>query len=448
MPRPLLSARVWPPALVAARGLLRLLLPVAALVILWLSRTALLTSIRSPVLWALFFGTALGIVVERRGPWPKGRLHRVLVVLWALGLAGLVAQEVGFLRTRARVLAAPSADLAAVGEHLVVGYRDLDELRGLVERDAVAGVYVSRRNMIERGYAGVQGDLAELQAIRRGRGRPPLLVAADQEGGIVSHLSPPLTRLPALGAIAADAGIAGPEAAIRGAACVHGRELRALGVTVDFAPVVDLRVDVDRGFDHYSRIQDRAIDRDPALVARVADWYCAGLRAHGVACTLKHFPGLGRVVEDTHFFAGHLREPRDRLEAEDLAPFRALAAEGEATTLIMLSHTLVDAFDPETPASHSDAIVRGLLRDGWGHDGVLITDDLSMFPISLGPGGVGGASERALAAGVDLLLISFDPDLYYEAVDHLLERRATLDAGTLARSVARLRALRAALGGR
>lgn len=446
MPRPLLSGPFWPPALAALVGLVRVLLPLAALVALGLSRTALLASVRTPVLWALLLGTALGLAAELRAPWARGRLRALLVVLWGLALAGLAVQEARFARARARVLGAEPAALAAIGEHLVVGYRDFAEVRALVERDAIAGVYLSKRNMSERGRDQVAADVAELQAIRARRGRPPLLIAADQEGGIVSHLSPPLTRLPALGTIADAPGPGqSPEEAIRAAACVHGRELRALGVNLNFAPVVDLRLDSDRSFDRYSRIDARAIHRDPAVVREVASWYCAGLRAHRVACTLKHFPGLGRVREDTHFFAGHLGAPRATLDAEELAPFRELAGEREATTLIMLGHTIVDALDRERPASHSAAVVRDLIRDTWRHNGVLITDDLSMFPISLGPGGVGGASERSLAAGVDLLLISFDPDLYYAAVDHLLDPATGVDAAALGRSRRRLAALAAAV---
>ncbi|MEZ4384120.1 MAG: glycoside hydrolase family 3 N-terminal domain-containing protein [Nannocystaceae bacterium] len=433
------AARRWLPRLAGAG---RVLAPLAVLVVALIYRTPLVASLRGLLLGALALTIPLALALEvralRRRP---GRARRLLVVAWALLLALFVGIEGRFRVAKARVLAAAPAELQAIGEHIVVGFRNLDELRELARRGGVAGIYVSRRNLESIDPAEIVATLAELQAARRDRGQPPLLVAADQEGGVVSHMSPPLTRLPPLSSLVDPRTGRAERAALLDYADTHARELRSLGVNVNFAPVVDLRVAVDRAFDRFTKIEARAISDDPEVVAAVAAPYCEGLRGRRVACTLKHFPGIGRVREDTHYFAGHLESPRGALEGAEWRPFRALTAGSPPSTLVMLSHTIVDALDRDLPASMSTPVVDGLLRREWGYDGVLVTDDLSMFPISLGPG-VGEASVRGLAAGVDLLLISYDPDLYYEAVDELLDRWEELPAEPLARSRRRVDALR------
>jgi beta-N-acetylhexosaminidase len=192
--------------------------------------------------------------------------------------------------------------------------------------------------------------------------------------------------------------------------------------------------------DRYTRIRERAIAADPEVVTEVARHYCLGLWEAGVRCTLKHFPGLGGVFEDTHLEAGHLRASVEELDRADWIPFRALMA---GSSLVMLSHARLAALDPERPASFSDAVVSGLLRRSWGHAGVLITDDFSMGAVYASKPGVRGASVAALNAGVDLLLIAYDPAQYFEALDALLTaaRDGGLHMEALARSAGRLTGL-------
>lgn len=427
----------------AALALLRLGLALSALAGVLIYRTALVASLRELLLMSLAIIILLALALEARAlrrlkakarGWPR----RTLVGLWVLSLALFVGVEGRFRLAKARVLGADPAELQAIGAHFIVGFRNLDELADLAERDAIAGVYVSRRNIRSIDPVELSAALSKLQAARRDRGQPPLLVAADQEGGVVSHLSPPLTRQPSLGSLVDEGKASAPE--VRAYAGLHGRELTTLGVNLNFAPVVDLRAHVDRAFDRFTKIEARAIAEDPTIVGEVAGSYCEGLREHGIACTLKHFPGIGRVREDTHYFAGHLERSREELAAADWRPFRELAQGSRSSTLMMLSHTIVDAVDDQLPASMSTPVVDGLLRGEWGFDGVLVTDDLSMFPISLGPG-VGEASVQALSAGVDLLLISYDPDLYYEAVDVLLDRWEELPPERIASSRRRIEGL-------
>jgi beta-N-acetylhexosaminidase len=216
----------------------------------------------------------------------------------------------------------------------------------------------------------------------------------------------------------------------------QGRALASLGVNLNFAPVVDLNKNLVNPNDRYTRIRDRAISGDPLVVADVARHYCLGLREASVRCTLKHFPGLGGVFEDTHFESGHLRAPLDELERGDWIPFRALG--GGAFT--MLSHARLTALDAERPVSFSDTVVSGLLRGNWGQDGVLVTDDFSMGAVYASKEGIAAATVAALNAGVDLILIAYDPTQYFTMMNALLaaDQGGRLQADRLARSARRL----------
>lgn len=327
----------------------------------------------------------------------------VLIVVPALHARQVVNE-------RALAAAAPGAR-ARLGRHVVAGFRSWDEARWLVEQAAVGGLYVGLHNVRGLSADALRERIAGLLRLRRERGGPRLLIAADQEGGPVSRLSPPLPAPPPLSSVLDAAGAAAsadePLVQARRLGREQAAQLRWLGVDINFAPVVDLRLHPERGLlDRYSFIGSRAISADPEVTARVARAYAEGLLSGGVLPTLKHFPGLGRVQTDTHFFAARLPTPAGELEATDWRPFRAVL---QATpSLLMLGHAYVTAVDPRELASSSARLVDGVVRRGWQHDGVLVTDDLCMSPPYYAEGGIGGSAVRALAAGVDLVLVSYD----------------------------------------
>jgi beta-N-acetylhexosaminidase len=411
-------------------------------------RSPLLASHRALALMVLVAAPVLLIVGEiwllRRTP-PNARRPwlMVAVVLTAIAaLAVTLALEGRFRWQRATVLAADKVELEKLGHHFIVGYRDPAELRLLMERRAIGGVFLGARNVAGRSAQAVREEIASWQALRRQQGLPPLVIATDQEGGLVSRLSPPLPRQPPLAeVIAAQADDPGRNAAAHDYGLSQGRGLAGLGVTVNFAPVVDIDRQLVNPGDKHTRIRQRAIAGDPAVVAAVAASYCAGLAAAGVRCTLKHFPGLGDVFEDTHMESGYLRTPLAALAAADGVPFRALM--GAGNTLTMLSHARLTALDGERPVSFSDAVINGLLRRDWGHAGVLVTDDFSMYAVYSSQEGVGRASVAALAAGVDLILVAYDPALYFPAMAAVLAaaRTGALTPAAIAESARRLRAI-------
>jgi beta-N-acetylhexosaminidase len=335
-----------------------------------------------------------------------------------------VWRETRFQWIRHDVLQADSRQLEALGKHVVVGYRDLAEVRNLIERRAVAGIFLTARNVQGKSAAQVRHEVDGLQAIRRRQHLPPLWVATDQEGGAVSRLSPPLSRTDSLADIVqARTGRDERLAEVRHMASVHGRELAGVGVNLNFAPVVDLNYNMINPEDRYTRIHQRAISSDPQVVTEFADAYCTALAAAGVRCTPKHFPGLGRVVEDTHLQSADLAAPAEQLAAADWVPFRALMQRQNA--FMMLGHARLVAIDPARPVSFSTPVIAGLLRGQWRYDGILVTDDYCMGAVYNSPEGIEAASIDALNAGVDLILVAYDPDQYYPVMHALLKALAT-----------------------
>lgn len=338
----------------------------------------------------------------------QGRRGKRLPVALLFGVLVLLAwREAEFQQQRAAVLAAP-ASMQQVGRHFIVGFTDWAEVRQLAERGLIGGIYLARRNLRGRTLAEVAGEIAALQDARRQAGWPPLIVAGDQEGGPVSHLSPLLEALPPLASLAGDAG---QRERARTYGERQGDGLRRLGVNLNFGPVVDLRpAGPDNPRDRLTRISARAIAADPATVGSIAEGYVAGLASQDVRATLKHFPGLGRVTQDTHLRAATVEAAPEALAA-DWQPFRQLASRPD--TAIMLGHVTLTALDPGHAVSHSRTVVGGLLRGAWSYEGILVTDDLNMGAVyALG---IGRVASEALAAGVDLVLISYDPRQFYRA---------------------------------
>ena len=331
------------------------------------------------------------------------------------------------------------AQMERLGQHLVVGYRNFEEVQTLVQNGGVGGIFITRHNLDGQTIEQLQQEIATLQAIRQEQQLPPLWVATDQEGGIVSRLSPPLTQLPPLAEVVSQA--SSPEdqhQEVQDYGNTHGRELAAVGINLNFAPVVDLNKGIVSVKDRLSLIYQRAISDDKAVVAEVAEDYCTALLREGVYCTLKHFPGLGRLDADTHLTSAHLDTPMAELEQDDWVPFQQVMKSSNAVT--MLGHPILTDVDPEHPVSFSDAVVNGILRQKWQHDGILITDDFSMGAVFNSRDGVAKATIKALNAGVDLILISFDGDLYYPIMAALMNAEQTdrLSAEQLAASRDRL----------
>jgi beta-N-acetylhexosaminidase len=230
--------------------------------------------------------------------------------------------------------------------------------------------------------------------VRATLGRPaPALI--DQEGGRVQRLGPPhwATYPPgaAYGALYdrdRDTGLA----AARLGARLIAADLTALGIDVDCLPIADVPV---AGADPV--VGDRAYGTEPAKVAAIAGAVAAGLGEGGVLPVLKHIPGHGRATADSHAKLAVVNTDRATLEATDFAAFRPLAA----LPLAMTAHVVFSAIDPVAPATISAIIVRSVIRDSIGFEGLLMSDDISMGALS---GSIAGRTRAAIAAGCDVVL--------------------------------------------
>ena len=396
-----------------------------------------LISLRGPGNIVLAAASIIAVVVLiSRGYWRRGIAGRALILLWCLPSLSMLGAHVSFEWRKRSVLQTEAVQARILGRHFIVGYSSFPEVAILAEKGLISGVYITRHNVVGSSLARLKDEIAALQEKRRAAGLPPLIVAADQEGGIVSHLAPPLTKLPALSTLASlapDVRAGKAEAFGR----THGQELAALGVNQNLAPVLDLRPEPKRNrLDFNTLIGQRAISDDPAVVADIARAYVTGVEASGVGATVKHFPGLGRVRTDTHHFSADLDTPLQELEASDWIPFRNVLAGSKAQ--LMIGHVTLTSVDPDRPASHSKRVVDGIIRKQWNYQGVVMTDDLVMGAIY--QRNVCTAVVEALNAGVDLLLVAFDGEQFYRIFSCAVAASAEgkLDAAMLAASEARL----------
>jgi len=370
----------------------------------------------------------------RQKSW-RGIGEKFLVLLWCLPPVSMLYAQTAFWWSKRNVPRTEANAANLLGQHFIIGYSSFAEVATLAEKGLIAGIYITKHNVAGRTTEAIKSEISELQARRRAAGLPPLIVAADQEGGIVSHLSPPLTAEPSL-ATTADlpSDIRRESAEKIGRA--QGEELASLGVNLDFSPVVDLKPATGHKFDFNTLINQRAISDDPDKVAEVALAYVRGLDASGVRATMKHFPGLGRVGTDTHHFAAKLDAPLAELEETDWRPFREVLTGSNA--LVMMGHVTLTAADPDRPASHSKRVIDGIIRQKWNYQGVVITDDLVMGAVY---NHLCTAVVEALNAGVDLLLVAYDGSQFYHAFDCASDafNRHELDLAALCASEARLK---------
>lgn len=294
------------------------------------------------------------------------------------------------------------------------------EDREVLAHPLVGGVILFARNYSDPDQ--LRALCTELLAIKS----PRLLLAVDHEGGRVQRFRVGFTRIPAMGTLSRlhdeSPARALEEARLHGETI--GRELGAFGIDLCFAPVLDRDCGVS------AVIGDRAFAADPALIVTLARAFRAGLNSAGLKATGKHFPGHGAVAADSHTELPIDRRSYADIELRDLAPFRAMIAEGIES--LMMAHVRYTAYD-DTPASFSRKWIRGLLRNELKFNGAIFCDDLSMAGAAV----IGSIEERArvaLAVGNDMLPVCNDRAAVIKLLDALPVKQRKL-------SSARLRAL-------
>ncbi len=307
-----------------------------------------------------------------------------------------------------------------IGQLLVVGFSGTSipqTLRDLIEHHHVGNIILFSRNIQDtRQTLQLTSDLQALA--QAGGQRHPLLIMIDQENGLVRRLGPDATTFPgnmALGAI-------GSEQITYDISQATGRELRALGINMNLAPVVDVNNNPANPV-----IGIRSFGENPQQVAHLSSAAMKGYRAAGVVSTLKHFPGHGDTSVDSHRALPILSHTLARLERVELVPFAYCIAEG--AECVMIGHLyLPQLMSREAlPATVSPEIVRDLLRDRLGFDGVVISDCMEMHAVTRTIGTV-RATVMALQAGNDLVLVSHSSSVQLGSLQAI---HAAVQAGEL-----------------
>lgn len=270
------------------------------------------------------------------------------------------------------------------------------EEREVLTHPLVGGVILFSRNF--ESAAQLAALIGEIHALRT----PPLLIGVDQEGGRVQRFREGFTRLPAarrFGDIYERDRRRAKQLAEQ-AGWVMASELRAVGVDLSFAPVLDLN------YGHSAVIGDRAFHRKPQVVAELAGAMMHGMQRAGMAATGKHFPGHGAVEADSHAAIPVDERRLEDILAEDVKPYESMIANGLAA--VMPAHVIYSAVDSR-PAGFSAFWLGEVLRRQLAFQGVIFSDDLNMEGASVA-GGYVERAEAALAAGCDMVLICNNPD--------------------------------------
>ena len=297
-----------------------------------------------------------------------------------------------------------------VGQLAIAGFAGHSippDLKSLAREFDLGGIILFARNVESPEQV---ADLArEAQSLAR---ELPLWVSVDQEGGRVARLKRPFTEWPPMITL----GRSGDEALVERFARALADELKAVGITLDYTPVLDIHTNPNNPV-----IGDRAFGETAEGVARLGAVMIRTLQANGVAACGKHFPGHGDTSTDSHFELPLIEHPPDRIDRVELVPFRA-AIEARVAS-IMTAHILIPALDPERPATLSPRVVNEMLKRELGYDGLVLSDDLEMKAIS-GRYGMPEATVAAIAAGCDaVLMCGADQDIQARALEAVI--RAT-----------------------
>lgn len=314
----------------------------------------------------------------------------------------------------------PAAELLAgmtveqkVGQLLVAGIEGLEP--GEDGAQAVADYQVGGVILFGRNVESADQLTALTNGLKELNGDSiPLFLSVDQEGGRVDRMPPEVDDLPA----AYDYIQAGGDPLARGQ--VLAEDCSAFGLNLNFSTCLDIWSNPEN-----TVIGDRAYGADWASVTQAGLAVNRGLTEGGVIPVVKHFPGHGDTLEDSHETLPVVDKTLEELEQSELKPFRAAVDQG--APVVMVGHILLEQVDPDNPASLSSPVVTGLLRQKMGFDGVVCTDDLTMAAVS-DSYGMGEAAVLAVEAGCDLLLVCHEADNLTAARDALL---AAVDSGRL-----------------
>lgn len=307
-----------------------------------------------------------------------------------------------------------------------------EQYEKFLSEEPLGGVILFSRNI--KSTTQLQKLCSSISRIEEKRGFPhPLSIAIDQEGGLVNRLENIIGPLPS----ALSYGIGSSPEQLYDVVYHMSRALNRLGFHINFAPVVDLYYPLNQ------QIQTRSFGEDPQKVNIFAQAFLNGSLDAGIIPCLKHFPGLGPCLPDTHLQAGVIKKTATELTRTDLVPFQKLLPHSPA---VMVSHASYSAFKDDTtlgPASLSTAIITTILRHKMAYKGLVFSDDMEMNAIAQYYTPAESAAQ-AIAAGSDMVLFCHSMDQQIDAIRGIQRavREGRIAAGKVLTSLERLRECR------
>ena len=330
---------------------------------------------------------------------------------------------------------------ARVGQVMMCGFagRDPELAKELIMNYHVGGIIYFSHNLNSVAEAAHMSHTMQEWACLSPSG-VPLFIATDQEGGTVARLTADTPRMPGAMALAAASLGCKNKRLVRQVYYAMGRQLRAAGINVDLAPVLDINDNP-----HNPVIGVRSFGDDPQHVAALGVEAVKGLTAAGVLAVGKHFPGHGNTATDSHFSLPVISRSLDELREIELIPFTAATAAGMQA--VMTAHIVFEALDSQHPATLSRIVLGDLLRKQLGFQGIVMSDCLEMSAIAQSLGSVRGAVQ-AIAAGVDMVLISHCKEIQTKTFEALLSavKSGELPERRLNEAVQRVLVVKKALG--
>ncbi|WP_442601766.1 beta-N-acetylhexosaminidase [Paenibacillus sp. KN14-4R] len=324
--------------------------------------------------------------------------------------------------------------LEKVGQMVQCGFEGTvptEDIKQLIQKQRIGGVLYFSRNVIDTDQVAKLSH--DLQAVASESGVAPLWIAIDQEGGMVARLTDGVALMPGNMALAAG----GSEEAVYEAASITGKELKALGINLNYAPDMDVNNNPRNPV-----IGVRSYGESPELVAKYGRQAIHGLQDAGIVATAKHFPGHGDTEKDSHLDLPTISHSRERIYEVELRPF--IEAIDAGVDAIMSSHIHFPAFDEnQLPVTLSYQVLTGLLREELGYQGVIMTDCMEMEAIATHYGTV-EAAVMAVEAGADMILISHRQDRQIGAIEAIVQavEKGLIAESRIDESVERLMALK------
>ena len=303
-----------------------------------------------------------------------------------------------------------------IGQIFIIGFKGIEineDIRNMIQKYHVGGVILFRSNIESPDQL-----LTLINSIKsvNSNNKVPLFISVDEEGGRISRMPEQLHKLPS-NQIIGEVNNSDLSYEIGG---ILAEEIKAFGFNLDFAPVLDIFSNPQN-----TVIGDRAFGTNAEIVSKLGVETMKGIRAGGVIPVVKHFPGHGDTVTDSHVGLPSVNYDMRRLKSFELIPFKA-AIDNQADA-VMIAHILMNSIDPENPASLSKTVISDILREQMNFSGVVITDDMTMGAIDKNYK-ISDAAVKSFNAGSDIILVCHGYENQVNAMDTF---KAAVQNGTI-----------------